>query len=59
MKHLLRKIFGPVQNEDGLWRMRMNFELNGLIKNADSEICKQQKNGLAGSRDEDGRKENN
>jgi len=31
----LRKIFGPVQNEDGFWRMRMNYELNNLIKNAD------------------------
>jgi len=32
---ILRKIFGPVQNEDGFWRMRMNYELNDLIKNAD------------------------
>jgi hypothetical protein len=31
----LRKIFGPVQNEDGSWRIRMNYELNELIKNAD------------------------
>jgi hypothetical protein len=31
----LRKIFGPVQNEDGFWRNRMNHELNDLIKNAD------------------------
>jgi hypothetical protein len=31
----LRKIFGPVQNEDGFWRTRMNHELNDLIKNAD------------------------
>jgi hypothetical protein len=30
----LRKIFGPVQNEDGFWRTRMNHELNNLIKNA-------------------------
>jgi hypothetical protein len=29
----LRKIFGSVQNEDGFWRIRMNHELNGLIKN--------------------------
>jgi hypothetical protein len=28
-------IFGPVQNEDGFWRIRMNHELNDLIKNAD------------------------
>jgi len=28
---ILRKIFGPVQNEDGSWRIRMNYELNELI----------------------------
>ena len=32
---ILRKIFGPVQNEDGFWRIRMNHELNGLMKSAD------------------------
>jgi hypothetical protein len=31
---ILRKIFGPVQNEDGAWRIRMNHELNELIENA-------------------------
>jgi hypothetical protein len=31
----LRKIFGPVQNEDGSWRIRMNYELKELIENAD------------------------
>jgi len=31
----LTKIFGPVQNEDGFWRIRMNYKLNDLIKNAD------------------------
>jgi hypothetical protein len=31
----LRKIFGPVQNEDRSWRIRMNYELNKLIGNAD------------------------
>jgi hypothetical protein len=31
----LRQIFGPVQNEDGSWRIRMNYELNKLIENAD------------------------
>jgi hypothetical protein len=31
----LRKIFGPVQNEDGSWRIRTNYELNKLIGNAD------------------------
>jgi hypothetical protein len=28
---ILRKILGPVQNEDGSWRIRMNYELNELI----------------------------
>ena len=32
---ILRKIYSPVQNEDGFWRIRMNCELNVLIKNAD------------------------
>jgi hypothetical protein len=31
----LRKIFGPVQNKDGSWRIRIIYELNKLIKNAD------------------------
>jgi hypothetical protein len=31
----LRKIFGPVQNEDGSRRIRMNYKLNELIGNAD------------------------
>ena len=31
----MRKIFGPVQNEDESWRIRMNHELNELIGNAD------------------------
>jgi hypothetical protein len=35
-RRILRKIFGPVQNEDGFWRIRMNHELNGLIKNTDT-----------------------
>jgi len=34
-RRILRKIFGPVQNEDGSWSIRMNYELNKLIKNAD------------------------
>ena len=34
-RRILRKIFGPVQNEDGFWRIRMNYELNDLIKNTD------------------------
>jgi len=31
----MRKIFGPVQSEDGSWRIRKNCELNELIENAD------------------------
>jgi hypothetical protein len=30
----VRKIFDPVQNEDGSWKIRMNYELNELIENA-------------------------
>ena len=32
---ILRRIFGPVQNEEGSWRIGMNYELNELIENAD------------------------
>jgi len=35
-RRILRKIFGPVQNEDGSWRIRMNHELNERIENADT-----------------------
>jgi len=34
-RRILRKIFGPVQSEDGSWRIIMNYELNELIGNAD------------------------
>jgi hypothetical protein len=34
-RRILREIFGPVQNEDGSWRIRMNYELKDLIGNAD------------------------
>jgi hypothetical protein len=34
-RRILRKIFGPVQNEDESWRIRMNYELSELVKNAD------------------------
>ena len=27
--------YGPAQNEDGSWRIRMNYELNEQIGNAD------------------------
>jgi hypothetical protein len=30
-RRILRKIFGPVQNEDGSWRIRMNYELSELV----------------------------
>jgi hypothetical protein len=30
---ILRKMFGPVQEENGLWRIRKNHELNELIEN--------------------------
>jgi hypothetical protein len=33
-RRILRKIFGPVQNEDESWRIRMKHELNELIENA-------------------------
>ena len=34
-RRILRKIFGPVQNEDRSCRIRMNHELNELIDNAE------------------------
>jgi hypothetical protein len=34
-RRIMRKIFDPVQNEDGSWRIRMNYELSELVKNAD------------------------
>jgi hypothetical protein len=34
-RRILKKIFGPVQNENGSWRSRMNYELNKPIENAD------------------------
>jgi hypothetical protein len=34
-RRILRKIFGPVQNGDGSWRIRMNYELSKLVQNAD------------------------
>jgi len=34
-RRIFRKIFGPVKNENGFWRIRMNYEPNNLIKNAD------------------------
>jgi hypothetical protein len=32
---ILREIFGPVQDENGIWRIGKNHELNELIGNAD------------------------
>jgi hypothetical protein len=34
-RRILRKIIDPVQNEDRSWRVRMNYELNELTRNAD------------------------
>ena len=34
-RKILRKIFGPVQDKDGSWRIKMNHELNEFIENAD------------------------
>jgi hypothetical protein len=31
----IRKIFGPVQDKNGIWRIRKNYELNELTGNAD------------------------
>jgi hypothetical protein len=31
----MKKIFGPVQNKDGFWIIRMNYELNDLLENAE------------------------
>ena len=35
-RKILRKIFGPVQDENGFWRIRKNHELNELIGNVDT-----------------------
>jgi len=35
-RKILRKLFGPVQDENGIWRIRKNHELNELIGNADT-----------------------
>ena len=34
-RKIIRKIFGPVQDENGIWRIRKNHELNELIGNED------------------------
>ena len=34
-RKILRKIFGPAQDTDGSWRIRMNHELSELLGNAD------------------------
>ena len=44
-RRILRKIFGPVQNEDGSWRIRTNYELNELTENVD--IARFIKSGIA------------
>jgi len=35
LEHKLRKMFDPVQDEKGIWRIRKNHELNELIRNTD------------------------
>jgi len=58
-RKIWRKIFGPVQDENGIWGIRKNHELNELIGNADIvRFKKKQKNGLARTRDADGWREN-
>ena len=37
---ILRKIFGPVQNGDGSWRTRMNYELNEIVENEPDYVCR-------------------
>jgi ABC-type Na+ transport system ATPase subunit NatA len=37
-RRIFREIFGQVQNEDGSWRIRMNYELNELTEKADMVI---------------------
>ena len=32
-RKILRRKFGPVKDENGMWRIRTNNELNKLIKN--------------------------
>jgi hypothetical protein len=34
-RKILWKIFGAIQDENGIWRSRKNQELNELIRNAD------------------------
>jgi hypothetical protein len=34
-RRILRKIFGPVKNEGGSWRIKVNYEMNKLIENTD------------------------
>jgi len=31
-RNVLRKIFGPTKQRDGTWRIKMNDELNELIR---------------------------
>jgi hypothetical protein len=37
-RKILRRIFDPLQDKDGSWRIRMNHELNELLGNADVVI---------------------
>jgi hypothetical protein len=54
-RKILRKIFGPIQDKDGSWRIRMNHELNELIGNADIvKFIKKQEDSLVRTCDADG-----
>jgi len=54
-----KKIFVQCKNEDGSWRIRMNYELNELIENADIvKFVKSRRIAWLGSRDADGWQEN-
>ena len=40
-RRVLRKIYGPTQDNDGAWRIKTNEELENLIKrNKYCKICK-------------------
>ena len=38
-KRVLRKIYGPIQDNDGAWRIKTNEELENLIKKK-KKYCK-------------------
>jgi len=36
-REILRKIFGPTKDENGVWKIRKKHELNELVGNADTQ----------------------